>query len=343
MKSINISISPKSILMVFAIVGLIWLLSQAKDVILLVFASFVIASALLPAVDAMSKKIPRWLAVTLVFLIGLVILATIFIPFFAVLVKQANGLMNSLPNYWVSAEQYILKFRISLQGYAFLPNTEQIMASMAQFGENLVSQSINITINFFTGIIAVFTLSTIVLFLLLDKNSLKKGLLKFFPVEKREKVECIFSNISKRVGGYVRGQLLVMLAVGVLTAIVLTMLKIPYASLLGLVAGLFEIIPIIGPILSAVPAVIIALAINPILALVVIIAYLVIQRLESSLISPFILGKFLDMPPLVIVVVLLLAAMILGVAGVILSPAIAAAGYVLVQELYLNRINPPTA
>ena len=106
----------------------------------------------------------------------------------------------------------------------------------------------------------------------------------------------------------------------------------------GILAGLLEVVPIVGPILAALPAVLLALLVSPWLALVVVLVYLIIQRAENFF-TPFVYGKFLDMPPLIIISVILIAGAMLGVFGVILSPAIAAAIFVLIQELYLKKIN----
>ncbi len=338
MKKINIEITPKSIIMLFAFFFLFAVMYQAKDVLLFLFASFVIASALFPVVDWLSSKMKRSLAVLIVFFLSFLAVLVLFIPFFAILVDQSREFIAQVPNYYKLVEQKIINWHFTPGLLEILPDQKEIFTATAQVGENIVSQSINFTISLFGAIVAAFTLATIVLFILIDINTLKSGFLSLFPSETRKIANTIVATISKRVGGYVRGQLFVMLAVGVITGIGLLILKIPFAFLLGMVAGLFEIIPIIGPILAAVPAVLLALAINPWLAIGVIVLYLIIQRIENF-ISPFVYGKFLNMPPLIIISALLIAASTLGIIGVILSPAIAAAIFVLVEELYLKKIN----
>jgi len=341
MNTIKSIISTKSILLFFVLAVLSLFIYQIKDVLLLLFASFIIASALFPTIDWMSKKMPRGLAVFIIYIAGLIIIATVFVPMFAVLAEQTQEFIKQAPSYWNDIEKFISNIKIISKNYGMMPNTPQILSTTAGIGENIVSQSINFTIGIFTGIIAAFTLAVIVLFLLLDKEELKSGLLKFFPEDMRNKAEVITATISKRVGGYVRGQLILMLMVGLLTTLGLFILNIKFALLLGLIAGILEIIPIVGPILSAVPAVIVALAQNPILALWVILVYLIVQRIENSFLTPLILARFLELNPLIIIIAILIAASTLGVTGVILAPPIAASIYVLVQELYLNKINQP--
>jgi len=314
-------------------------LYHTKDVILLLFASFVITSALYPIVDWMSKKMRRGLAVAIVYLTGLLILFVLSVPFFAILIKQIREFIQDFPRYWSTVQVLINRGEILIESTGYIPDYSQALINLTSFSKDLVNQSISLTVNIVAGIVMAFTLAIIVLFLLLDKEEIKNGVLKFFPVDCREKTEFIITTISKKVGGYVRGELLLMLAVGTLTSICLAIAGIKFAFLLGLIAGLLEIVPIVGPILSAVPAVIVALADNPWLALYVIAIYFVIQRFENVLLTPLILGKFLELHPIIIITAILMSASTLGIFGVILSPAIAASIYVLVHELYLKKIN----
>ncbi|OGI16690.1 MAG: hypothetical protein A2287_00265 [Candidatus Melainabacteria bacterium RIFOXYA12_FULL_32_12] len=338
MNTIKVIISSRSVILVLAFLILAWIVYQSLNIILLLFASFVIASALFPVVDWMDKKIPRGLAVLLVYIAGFLILATVLIPFFSVLTEQIQEFVERIPVY--SGEVYTYITDLEAKTGIIIPDISEIVSPLTNVGQNIVSQGINITINVVTGIVAVFTMAIIVFFILLDKEELKKGFLRFFPEDMRDKTASITKTISRKVGGYVRGQLLIMLAVGILTTLGLSIIGVDFAILLGLLAAILEIVPIIGPVLSAVPAVIVALAQDPILAVWAIVVYLIVQRIENSFLAPLILGKFLDMHPLIIIAALLIAASTLGIIGVILSPAIAAAIYVLVQELYLNRVNP---
>jgi len=337
MNEIKISISLKSIIMIIAIVMLILGLILAKDIILFIFAGYIIASAMFPLIDFLKKKMPISVAVTIVLVISLVLVLTVFIPFVAILAQQIEQFGQFFPKIAGKISAWITMYQSSHFSF-LLPSTEELANKLFGYSEDFIKKSIDFTLALFEIIIAFFTLAALVMFILLDRDSLKAGFLSFFPKEKREHVQSIAATITTRVGGYVRGQLLIMFLVGLVTGIVMQIMGLPFAFLLGLLAGLLEVVPIIGPILSAVPAVLLALLVSPWLALGVIIAYLIIQRVEN-LISPFIYGKFLNMPPLVIISVILLAGVTLGVFGVILSPAIAAAIYVLIEELYLKKIN----
>lgn len=338
MNSTQLVISPRSIIYLAITVLSIMFIFAVKDVILLLFASFVIASALYPFVDRLNKYMRRGIAVTIVYLITFLVIAVVFIPFFAVLTEQTMLFIKTFPKYWNHAADLLYSGELLIENLGFIPDYSGVLANLAEFGKEIVNQSINITVNIFAGFIMAFTLAFLVLLMLLDKNKIKSGVLKFFPVEYREKSELFMTLITKKVGGYVRGQLMLMLLVGLLTFAGLQIIGLDFALLLGIVAGLLEIVPIIGPILAAAPAVIIALAKNPLIVLYVIAVYLIVQRIENNLLTPLILGKFLEMHPIIIVSAVFIAASTLGVFGVILSPAIAASLYVVVQELYIKKL-----
>ncbi|MEI8388305.1 MAG: AI-2E family transporter [bacterium] len=339
MSSLKIIISPKSIAALIAFTLLVIFIYHTKDVILLLFASFVIASALYPTVDWMSKRMKRGIAVGIIYLVGLTILSILSVPFFAILTDQTQEFVKDFPKYWTHVQFLIDKGEVLIESTGYIPDYSQAFTNITAFSKDIVNQSISLTVNIFAGIIMTFTLAVLVLFLLLDKEEIKTGVLRFFPFNYREKTEFIIATISKKVGGYVRGELLLMLAVGVLSSLSLAIVGIKFAFLLGLIAGLLEIVPIVGPIIATLPAIIVALADNPWLALYVVVAYFVIHRVENVLLMPLILGKFLELHPIIIISAILIAGSTLGLFGIILSPALAASICVLVQELYLKKIN----
>ena len=337
MNEVKITISLKSIILIMALVMLILGIIMAKDILLFLFAGYIIASAMFPLMDYLRKKMPVWVAVTLIFVVGIGFISMVLAPFLSILTQQLEQFYAFFPKLTAKITEWIGLYKTSHFNF-LLPSTEELASKLFGYSEDVVKKSIDFTVTLFGGIVAIFTLAALVMFILLDREALKHGFLSFFPKEKRERVSNIAATITTRVGGYVRGQLMVMLIVGLITGIAMQILGLPFALLLGILAGLLEVVPIVGPILAALPAVLLALLVSPWLALVVVLVYLIIQRAENFF-TPFVYGKFLDMPPLIIISVILIAGAMLGVFGVILSPAIAAAIFVLIQELYLKKIN----
>ena len=144
MENFKIYISLKSAMtFVFSLI-IIFLLFKVKDFILILFASFVIASSLFPVVDWMSKKMPRWLAVLAIYLAGFIILATVLIPFAVVFADQTRELVKQMPIYWADMEKLMAKLQIFTQNSSFLPDISQIFSTGGTWGQNIINQSISL-------------------------------------------------------------------------------------------------------------------------------------------------------------------------------------------------------
>jgi len=308
-----------------------------KDITLLFFTSFIIASALNPAIDKMSRKIPRWLSVLIIYLVGFLVLALFLIPLVNIIIQQSILLMQNAPDYWTKLYSELNIFLHKVPWIS--PVVSQFTTTAAGYSQNIVAGSINLTVSLMQGLAIIFTLAMVVLYMLLDKEQLKRGYLRFFPLNIRDRAESISSSISRKVGGYVVGQLLSMIVVGILTSLGLFAIKVNFAVLLGAIAGVLDIIPVVGPVLAIVLAVIVAFGQSPWLAVWTILIYILVQWVTNTFIRPAIFSKFLDLHPLIIIFALLVSATWLGVIGVIIAPAIAATVCVLIEELYLNNIN----
>ena len=163
--------------------------------------------------------------------------------------------------------------------------------------------------------------------------------IEFFPPNLKEKAGCILYNITSRVGNYVRAQVLSMVTVGIMVTVMLAILGVEYPILLGLIAGICEIIPVLGPTIAVTVIVMIAFPLGIVKIILAIVLFITIQQVSNYVIRPFLFGKFMKLHPITILVALFVAEEFLGIWGVILSPAIAATLCVLVDELYLAPIN----
>ena len=171
------------------------------------------------------------------------------------------------------------------------------------------------------------------------KAYLKQKFLDFFPPDLKDKANEILTNISNKVGGYVRAQILSMVAVGIMVAVVLTIFGVEYATLLGLISGILDIVPILGPTIALGLIVLVAYPVGLVKIILIIVGFLAVQQLSNYVVRPVLFGKLMELHPLMIFLALFLAEQFLGFWGVILSPAIAATVCVLIDELYLAPIN----
>jgi predicted PurR-regulated permease PerM len=173
-------------------------------------------------------------------------------------------------------------------------------------------------------------------YLVLDRPKLHRYLLRLFEDQGAEaKAEALVVAIEKQVGGWVRGELLLMLVIGVMTYAGLMLLGVPYALPLAVIAGLLEAVPNLGPTIAAIPAIIIALTISPIIALGTLILSVVIQQLENNLIVPKIMQSATGTEPLITILVLLVGFALGGITGAILSMPI----YLTIQTV-IKALNP---
>jgi predicted PurR-regulated permease PerM len=183
------------------------------------------------------------------------------------------------------------------------------------------------------AVAALATLLTLVFFWLVEHARLQRYILAFLPAEQRPGARVAWNDIETRLGLWVRGQLILMVSIGVATGIAYTLLGLPGALLLALIAGLSEAIPIVGPLIGAVPAILVAATVSPELAVVVAGIYLVVQFVEGSVLVPMVMRNTIGISPLLVFVSLLVGAAIGGAVGAFLAVPVAAS-----LEIVLSRL-----
>lgn len=300
----KIEISHKTIIFTTFFLILLWFVLQIQEIIFLVYVAFILMSAFKHWVEFLEKyHIPRVFSVLLIYILifGLLALGTSSV--IPPLVSQTIHLGESLPEY--------LKLLLPFVQVDYQVLTAQI----APLGENLLK----VTIGIFSNVIALFTLIIVSFYLLIERKNLLGHLSNFLDEKMAKKWVGIISTIEERLGSWVRGQVMLALTIGIFTFIGLTILGIPYALSLAIFAGLLEIVPIIGPIIAAIPAILVAFITSPFLALVTAALYFVIQQVEANLVVPMVMKQTVGLPPLVTIITLLTGAKIAGIGGAMLS------------------------
>ena len=300
----KVEISHRTIIFA-ALFGLaLWFIFQIRGILLMVFVSIILTSALNPAVDLLQKwKLPRGVAIFIIYIflwgaIGSVIAAVI-----PSLVEQTRKLVLLLPE----AVGKVEFFNNNHQAI-----TNQLLTRLGEFPENLLK----ITIGIFSNILTVLTTLVITFYLLLERKDLDKYLALLLGKDKPARIIQMLNEIERRLGGWVRGELILMIAVGTLTYIGLTILGVDIALPLALIAGVLEIVPNIGPV---VPAVLVALIIHPFTALATAALYFLVQILENNLLVPKVMQKAVGVNPLISILGLLMGLEVAGPAGAVLA------------------------
>jgi predicted PurR-regulated permease PerM len=161
-------------------------------------------------------------------------------------------------------------------------------------------------------------------------------LLHIAPLKRRPDVELIWNDVEQTLGAYVRGQVILMAIIGIISFLGLWALSIPYALALGAIAGLMEVIPVLGPILGAIPAIMVAFTISPALALIVALFYLVVQQLEGNVLVPKVMQDNVGLNPLLVILTLTAGAALYGIVGAIVAIPLAGALQVFVKRLLIQ-------
>lgn len=329
--------------LIFAIMAIFLLLTimQMKNIALLAFAAFVLICSFTPAVDKLSefKHISRTLAATIVILASLLAVLLFLVPVIVIAGQEIQELLNNLPVFFDKVNSFLTSKTIMGKPLLDYINVESLINSSTEITSNILNKSFDFTVSFFGGIAILVTLGVIVFYALCEKNILRNAIIALFPPRLKPKAKTVYENIEHKVGGYIIAQILLMSAVAILTSIGLYLIKVPYAVLIGLIAGILDIIPIVGPIIAFLIGVLCASQLGWVAVILTCLVYLLVQWAENYFMRPIVFGKFLELHPIVIIFAFLISAQFLGVVGVILSPAIAALLITLFDEIYLKTIN----
>jgi len=334
----KIMLSSKNMLALIIIILLMIGAYYSFDIILLLFASFVIACAINPVVNKLENKMPRGLAVSLVLLVVLFAVILVFVPLIVISIKEASGLADNFASFFDNIDKF-LKIQIFGKSISDFLTLESAKDAITQGAQKLIENSITagkLIANFATSI---FAIAIMVFYFATDEKKLKDKLIDFFPLEQKDKARNIIDNISTKVGNYVFAQGIAMVFVGAITTLGLLVLHNSHAFLLGFITCICDIIPVIGPAIAVGIGLVTSLQGGILCVIMTFLVYMFAQWAQNQLLRPIIFGRLLNMHPLMIIVALLISARFLGFLGIILSPAIACVICVLVDELYLNRIN----
>ncbi len=329
----------KNIIFLLLVIFLIYIMPKVTGIALLFFAAYVIACALNPYVSKMQEKFGRNTAAILAVTISTAAIFALFIPILLIAYKEIRTFILYFPQKLMGIIQYLSTISIFGHKLSDLVSVNSFVGASPDVAQNIVNQSWSLTMGIFQIGVLIVALTMIIYYLLADKDYLKKKFIEFFPGNLKPKASDILTNISNKVGGYVRAQIISMLSVGIMMMIVLVLLGVDYALLLGLITGILDIVPLLGPTIALGVILLIAYPLGLVKIILIIAGFLLVQQLSNYIVRPILFGKFMQLHPLMIFLALFLAEQFLGFWGVILSPAIAATICVLIDELYLAPIN----
>ncbi len=318
-----VEISTWSILKVIFIILFFAFLFVISDILIVLFLSLIIASAIYPWVNYLeSKKIPRILGVLSVYVIAILFIIFLLYLVIPTMVDEIRQLASVLPSYY---EVFSSKFSKTVLEIS--PDyTKTAQDFLLNFGEKIKEMASSV-LKTVAGVFGGFATFGIVLVISFYMASQEKGVGSFLrlitPKHQEIYVLNLWKRVEKKLGLWLQGQLLLGVIIGLVVFFGLYVLGVPYALLLGVVAGIFEIVPVVGPIFSAVIGVAVALMIDPVLALLTLIFYIIVQQVENNILVPFLMKKMTGLNPIVIIVSLLIGWELGGVLGMIIAVPVA--------------------
>ena len=319
----TINISSSTIFRTVFILLAVFFLYLIRDILMIVFVAVVVASAVNGPVSWLQRrKVPRLLGVIFIYLIFLLFLALVVTLIFPPLAEQVKVLAVTFPEFM---EEVGLSVQELWGKYQTEGNLQNILNRVSEVLAESTSNVLGTIIGLFGGLFSAVVILVISFYLAVQEKGVKRFFVSLTPSEHQHYLSDLIERIQAKIGGWLRGQLLLMLIVGLLTFIGLSLLGVKYALTLALVAALLEIVPYIGPIIASIPAVILAFLQAPVLALLVLVLYIVIQQIENYIIVPQVMRRTVGLSPIVIIIVMLIGAKLSGVLGIVLAVPLAAA------------------
>jgi predicted PurR-regulated permease PerM len=326
----------------YALVGLLltailgWVLFLARGALLIVYVSALFAIGLSPLVEAIERhrpasrrRLPRWAAILIIYLTVIGVLVGIGVMVIPPLLMQAQDLSEKLPTLLHNIQQWLIDHGLMNRE---LTVTEAVQKTPVG-GSDAVPTVLGAVWGVIGGIFGAFTILILTFYLLVDSGPIVSGFVRLFPRPQRARVRDACSRVTSKVSAWLGGQLLLGAIIGTTAAIGLWLLGVPYFYVLALLAGIGEMIPVIGPVLSAIPALIVALTVKPMLALFVLIFFFAQQQLENHILVPKIMSRQVGVSAALVIISLMVGGSMLGIIGALLAVPTAAILQVLLEEV----------
>ena len=320
-----------------ALTGIVlWCAYIVRDALLIVYVSVVLAIGFSPIVRILerqrlgvAKRAPRWLAILVLYLAILGTIALVLVLIFPPLVHQAQALWDQRTEMFDKAQQFLIS-----KGWLkeHLTMREAVERAPGTSGD-AVTRVARTAASLAGGIFGVVTILILTFYMLVDSWALRQYALRLLPKKHRARGDAASRVVMEKVSAWLGGQLLLAGTIGVTSAIGLWALGIPFFYVLALISALGEMIPIIGPFLAAIPAIIVASTVSVQKVIFVIVFFIVQQQLENHILVPKIMSRQVGVSPVTVIVSLLIGGSLLGIVGALLAIPTAAILQVVAAEL----------
>ncbi len=324
--------------LILAMILLLVLVYFTIDVLLLIFAAVLLSVFLRGLADLVNRytRLSETLSVLLVSFLLIVIIAGAVALLAPSVAEQVRNLRAELPVSAQKVSDYVSQFSWGKSIIAQMPSVNDLREKIDTY--NLLTSVGGVFSSTMGAVGNFFVVVLLAVYFAMEPRFYIKGFIKLFPIENRERVKEVMRAIFDTLRWWLIGKAGSMLFIGVLTWIGLSILGVPLALTLGLIAGLLSFIPNFGPIISAIPAILLAFIDKPVTALYVLALFVGVQLVESNLVTPLIERETIELPPALTIVFQLALGIIIGGLGLVLATPILAVVMVIVQMVYIQDI-----
>ncbi len=284
-------------------------------------------------------NISKGFAVIIIYLLFFSLMTILFYKSFPVFVQQLQDLSEQLPESMILYENIIYSIYDST---SFLPEIvhdkmDELISRIELSVEKQIENILERAANLFDFIITITIIPVLVFYFLKDFTQMKNSLYNLVQEKHSQRIDTILKAMDESLGGYIRGQLIISSAIMFVTYVIYHTFQLKYALVLAVIMGLMNVIPYFGPIIGTVPAVAVAMTSSWKLVIVVLVTTLIVQTLENSFLSPYIMGKSVQIHPVFIILTLLIGAEIGGIIGMIVAVPLITMVKAIIVQIYLNK------
>jgi len=317
----------------------VWCAYLVRDVLLLVYVSGLFAIGFSPVVRLIerqkalpigTRRLPRWLAILVLYLFIIGALVGIGFMIAPPLNHQAQQLWASLPDMFARAQDFLVSQGILRERVTI---TEAVKQAPAGHGGEAVGTVFSAVAKVIGGLFGVLTILILTFYILIEADNLRERMLHLFPARERKRVDAMSRDITIKVSAWLGGQLLLGAIIGTTSAIGLWAIGVPFFYVLALISAVGEMIPVVGPIISAIPALAVAGTVSVQKVLFVLIFFVLQQQLENHILVPKIMSRQVGVSAVTVIVALLIGGSLAGIFGAILAIPTAAILQVVAAEV----------
>ena len=320
----------------------VWFVYATRALIGVLLVSILLAAVLDPIVDWFEKKrIPRSITVTILYVLIFLFLAVLLLAIIPPMIVEIKGVAENFGGLWKKVVSSFDALRVISARYGMEAGFQSSIDALNDTVTGSFANLFSTVTGALSGVMSFFIMLVISFFLVVEKDSIREIVNSLLPKRHHEYVGSMLIKMQHKVGQWLIGQLVLMLFIGVLFYIGLLIFGVKYALLLAVLAAVFEIIPYLGPVAAAIPAVFFATVDSPTKGILVLVYYLLIQRVEHLLLVPKIMQKTTGLNPIMVILALAVGLSIGGIAGGLLSIPVAAALNAILSD-YLERQNKQT-